>query len=72
MNDRSTLSFPLTPEQRLALIAAILARGVLRVRQKSQRPVTENPAVPGSSGLEVVSNLRLSVSGRPEAGDRRP
>jgi hypothetical protein len=55
----------LTAEQRLKQVAAILARGVRRYRNRLRRSASRpEKEVPESSpaGLEVPGNPRLSVS----------
>lgn len=56
-----------TPEQQLAQVAAILARGVLRLKQTARRDENlPSKVVPESSqeALEVGENPRLSGSRR--------
>lgn len=65
MEKLAPLAFPLTPEQRLSQVAAILTRGVLRIRSNIKHRPAENPPDSEQPGLEVVSNLRLCVSHRP-------
>jgi hypothetical protein len=65
MPNRSTIPDPLTPPQRLAQIAAILARGVARFRQRPDQPSFANLDDSRQPGLEVVSKPRLCVSHRP-------
>ena len=54
-----------TPHQRLTQIAAILARGVARFRNKAETPSPDYLDDSHQPGLEVVSNPRLSVSREP-------
>jgi len=58
----------LTPEQRLAEVAAILATGVLRLRRRCALPATpppvgnlQNPQESGEPGLELRGQTRLHV-----------
>jgi hypothetical protein len=54
----------LSPDDRLREAAAILAIGVLRLRQRSALPVEktlENPAELSAAGLEVPAETVLSV-----------
>ena len=60
----------MAPEQRLAEVAAILARGVLRLRNRSALPATAAPADPsqnsfksGEIGLELCPEMRLDGHG---------
>jgi len=62
-NDHSEL----TPQQRMAQVAAILARGVLRLKQAALRvPSASDEEVPESpeEGLESGADPRLSGSRR--------
>jgi hypothetical protein len=52
-------------------VAAILALGVARYRHAAAGGTDGESTAKRSSGLEVVSETRLSVSSRPEAGDLR-
>ena len=57
----------LTPEQRMAQVAAILARGVLRCKQAARgcEPPPANEVLESSQDcLELGENPRLSVSQR--------
>jgi hypothetical protein len=63
----STPHSELTPQQRLAQVAAILAQGVLRLKLAALRDQTSPPEeVPESpqDGLESGANPRLSGSRR--------
>jgi hypothetical protein len=63
----STDHSELTPQQRMAQVAAILARGVLRLKQAALRaPSASDEEVPESpeEGLESGANPRLSGSRR--------
>jgi hypothetical protein len=57
----------LTPQQRMAQVAAILARGVLRLKQAAMRVPSESdeevPETP-EEGLESGADPRLSGSRR--------
>jgi len=70
----------LTPEDRHRQIAAILVEGVLRFRRAAVRAAVGQFSRPRDTGLEVVSETRLSVSrrldshagvGRREVNDER-
>jgi hypothetical protein len=52
----------LAPEERRTQIAAILAQGVCRWRQKQQLAQSENLSESAAVGLEVSSQTRLSVT----------
>jgi len=65
MANQSTIPLPLTPQQRLAQVAAIFARGVARIREAADKFPPENPGESRQPDLEVVSKSRLSVSRRP-------
>ncbi len=54
----------LSPDERLREAAAILAVGVLRLRQRAALPAEQVPEIPAESspdGLEVPSETVLSV-----------
>jgi hypothetical protein len=54
----------LSPDERLSEVAAILAAGVLRLRQRAALPAekdVENPAKQSPDGLELSAETRLSV-----------
>ena len=53
----------MTPTQRLREIAAILARGVLRLRKRRYQPAVSSREAPkiGFQGLEFPHEMRLSV-----------
>jgi hypothetical protein len=66
-DDMPTQQSELTPQQRMAQVAAILARGVLRLKQDASRvPASPPEEVPEASkeDLESGANPRLSVSRR--------
>jgi hypothetical protein len=52
----------LTPQQRLRQISAILAAGVMRTRHIAQLAENGQLSPPRNMDLEVVSEMRLSVS----------
>ncbi len=52
----------LTPDQRRRQIAAILAEGVIRRRRANELGENGELSPPRNAGLEVVSEMRLSVS----------
>lgn len=67
----------LTPDQRRRQIAVILAEGVIRCHHATQLAENGELSPPRNAGLEVVSEMRLSVSrGSPEpeceVNDGRP
>jgi hypothetical protein len=65
MPDQPSITIPLTPERRLTRVAAILARGIMRLRRSAEHP---EPKILGDSrqpDLEVVSESRLCVSHEP-------
>lgn len=67
MSDQPSIPIPLTPERRLTRVAAILARGIMRLRRAAEHP---EPQILGDSclpDLEVVSESRLCVSHEPPA-----
>ena len=54
----------LSSDERLRDVAAILAAGVLRIRQHAAFPTVRSPenlAKPPPEGLELPANTRLSV-----------
>lgn len=56
----------LSSDARLGEIAAILAAGILRLRQRAALPTTktlENPPKQPQKGLELSPETRLSVRG---------
>lgn len=65
MANQSTIPLPLTPQQRLTQVAAIFARGVVRIREAVDQSRPQNPGESRQPDLEVVSESRLSVSRRP-------
>jgi hypothetical protein len=71
MSDQPSIPIPLTRERRLARVAAILARGMIRLRGSAEHSEPQNLDESHPSGLEVVSESRLCVSSRPEAGGLR-
>jgi hypothetical protein len=52
---------PLTPEDRRCEVARILARGLLRLRERRISPIPGNCEETGQNCLEVGPNPRLSV-----------
>jgi len=63
MFDRAD-STRLSPDERLREAAAILATGVLRLRQRAAVPAENNPKIPAErppEGLELSGKTRLSV-----------
>lgn len=52
----------LTPDQRRRQVAALLAQGVIRCRRAAQMAESGEFSPPCDTGLEVVSETRLSVS----------
>jgi hypothetical protein len=52
----------LTPHERRRQVAAILAQGVVRVRRAAELAGVGELSLPRNTGLEVVSETRLSVS----------
>jgi hypothetical protein len=71
MSDQPSIAIPLTPERRLTRVAAILARGIFRFRPVAEHSESQNLGNSRLTGLEVVSESRLCVLGRPETGDWR-
>jgi hypothetical protein len=71
MSDQLSIPIPLTRERRLARVAAILARGIIRLRGSAEHSDPPNLDESRPSDREVVSESRLCVSSRPEAGDWR-
>jgi hypothetical protein len=71
MSDQPSIPMPLTRERRLTRVAAILARGIIRLRQTADPLPPQNLGDSRRPGLEVVSESRLCVSSRPEAGGLR-
>jgi len=67
MSDQPSIPIPLKPERRLSRVAAILARGIIRLRRSAE---PSEPEILGDSrqpDLEVVSESRLCVSHKPPA-----
>lgn len=61
MPDQPSIRIPLTPTRRLTRVAAILARGIMRLRRSAEH---SEPQFLGDSrlpDLEVVSESRLCV-----------
>ena len=52
----------LTPEERRRQVAAILAQGVIRHRRIAQLAESGQFSPPRNTGLELVSETRLTVS----------
>jgi hypothetical protein len=52
----------LTPEERRRQVAAILAQGVVRYRRTVVLAEADRSSAPRNTGLELVSETRLSVS----------
>ncbi len=71
MSDQPSIPILLTPERRLKRVAAILARGIMRLRRAAENSESQNLGDSRPSDLEVVSESRLCVSSRPEAGGLR-
>ena len=67
MSDQPSIPVPLTPERRLTRVAAILARGIMRLRQTAEHPEPQNLGDSRLPDLEVVSESRLCVSHEPPA-----
>ena len=67
MPDLSTIPITLTPKRRLAKVAAILARGIVRLRNSAEQVPPQKLGESRQPDLEVVSESRLSVSRRPPA-----
>jgi len=63
MSDRADSARPL-PDERLREVAAILATGILRLRQRAALPTGKQPENPGKrrpDGLAIPPETRLSV-----------
>ena len=67
MSDQPSISSPLTPERRLTRVAAILARGIMRLRRAAEPSESQNLGDSRQPDLEVVSESRLCVSHEPPA-----
>ena len=67
MSDQPSIPIPLTPERRLTRVAAILARGIMRLRRSEEHSESQNLGNSGLPDLEVVSESRLCVSHEPPA-----
>jgi hypothetical protein len=65
MSDQPSIPIRLTPERRLTRIAAILARGNMRLRRAADFSNPQNLGDSRQPDLEVVSEARLCVLGRP-------
>ena len=71
MSDQPSIPILLTPEQRLARVATILARGIMRLRHVAENHPPRDLGDSRPPDLEVASESRLCVSDRPEAGGLR-
>jgi hypothetical protein len=71
MSDLPSIENLLTPWRHLTRVAAIPDRVVMRFRHVAESQPPRNLGDSRPPGLEVVSETRLSVSSRPEAGDLR-
>lgn len=67
MSDQPSIPIPLTPERRLRRVAAILARGIIRLRRPAEHTEPQNLEESRPADLEVVSESRLCVSHEPPA-----
>jgi hypothetical protein len=67
MSDQPSIPIPLTPERRLTRVAAILARGIMRLRRAAENSESQNLGESRPADLEVVSESRLCVSHEPPA-----
>ena len=67
MSDQPSIPIPLTPERRLKRVAAILARGIMRLRRAAEHSESQNLGDSRLPDLEVVSESRLCVSHEPPA-----
>jgi hypothetical protein len=67
MSDQLSITIPLTPGRRLTRVAAILARGIMRLRHMAENHPPRNLGDFRQPDLEVVSEARLCVSDRLEA-----
>jgi hypothetical protein len=65
MSDQPSIPIPLTPERRLTRIAAVLARGNTRLHRAAEHSDPQNLGDSRRPDLEVVSEARLYVLGRP-------
>jgi hypothetical protein len=65
MSNQPSIPMPLTRERRLTRVAAILARGIIRLRQTAGHLPSQNLDESRPSDLEVVSESRLCVSHEP-------
>ena len=71
MSDQPSIPILLTPEQGLTRVAAILAGGIMRLRHVAENHPPRNLGDSCQPDLDVVSESRLCVSSRPEAGGLR-
>ena len=67
MSNQPSIPIPLTPERRLTRVAAILARGIMRLRHMAENHPPRNLGDSRLPDLEVVSESRLCVSHEPPA-----
>ncbi len=67
MPDQPSIPIPLTRERRLRRVAAILARGIMRLRRAAENSESQNLGDSRRPDLEVVSESRLCVSDRLKA-----
>jgi hypothetical protein len=67
MSDQPSIPVPLTRERRLKRVAALLARGIIRLRRSAEQSAPQNLDESRPSDLEVVSESRLCVSQEPPA-----
>ncbi len=67
MSDQPSIPIPLTPQRRLTRVAAILARGIMRLRRAAEDSEPQNLCDSRLPDLEVVSESRLCVSHEPPA-----
>jgi hypothetical protein len=67
MSDQPSIPIPLTPERRRTRVAAILAGGIMHLRQVAENHTPRNLGDSRQPDLEVVLESRLCVSDRLEA-----
>jgi hypothetical protein len=67
MSNQPSIQIPLTPERRLTRVAAILARGIIRLLRPAEHLEPQNLRDSRQPDLEVVSESRLCVSHEPLA-----
>jgi hypothetical protein len=67
MSDQPSIPIPLTRERRLTRVAAILARGIIRLRRSMDHSDPQNLDESRPRDLEVSSESRLCVSHEPPA-----